>query len=131
MLASNADHAACRPRPHVREDLLGHPDHAEEVHIEHALGLFEGALLSGTPGADTSVVDEHIDPPELGDDLIDEDRHRLVAGHVEGQERDPVGCRDTGRVPARSDYVEAGVDERGSRSRTDARRCAGHQGHWP
>jgi len=59
----------------VREDRLGHPDHAEEVHIEHALSLFDGALLSGTPGADTSIVDEHINPPEPDDHLIDEGRH--------------------------------------------------------
>ena len=113
------------------EDRLGHPDHAEEVHIEHALSLFDGALLSGTPGADTSVVDEHIYAPEPGDHLIDEGRHRLVAGHVEGQERDPVGCRDTGRAATRPDHVEAGLDERSGGRRADARRCTGHQGHWP
>jgi hypothetical protein len=115
----------------IWEDGLGHPDHAEEVHIEHALRLFDGALLSGTSGADTSVIDEHIDPPESGDHLIDEGRHRLVAGHIEVQERDPVGCGETGRVPTRPDDIEAGLNERGSRRRTDARRRAGHQSHWP
>ena len=115
----------------MRQDRLGHPDHAEEVHVEHALGLFDGALLGDAPGADSSVVDEYIDPPELADHLIHEIRHRLVAGHVEVEQRDPVGGPGVGRLATRSDHVEPGRYECGGRRLPDARRRTCHEGHWP
>jgi hypothetical protein len=115
----------------VWQDRLGHPDHPEEVHVEHALGLFDGTLLGGAPGADSSVVDEHIDPPEPADHLIDEIRHRLLAGDVEVEERDLVAGHGVGRLATRSDHVEPSRHECGGRRLTDARRRTCHEGHWP
>ena len=60
-----------------------------------------------------------------------EGRDRLVAGHVEVEERDPVGRGDTRRVPAGPDHLETGLDERERGRLPDARGRAGHESHWP
>ncbi len=63
-----------RPRSrgaHVREDRLRHPDEPEEVDIEDALVLGDGAFLGGPGCAGARVVDQHVEPPESLDHAPD------------------------------------------------------------
>ena len=71
-------------------------------------------LSSAAPAAaDAGIVDQDVDPPEPLDHLLDGPRcDRLVAGHVEVEERHAARDAVTRGVAARSDHVEPGLDER-------------------
>jgi hypothetical protein len=56
---------------HVRQDRLRHADEAEEVDVEDALVLGDGAFLGGTRGAGAGVVDQDVEPPEPLDHVSD------------------------------------------------------------
>ena len=97
---------------HVRQDGLGHADDAEDVDVEDALVLCDGAFLGGARCADTGVVDQDVDPPEPLDHLLDHGADRLVTGHVEVEERHTVARGDSRGVAARSDHLETRFDQR-------------------
>ncbi len=122
-----------RPRSggaHVREDRLRHPDEPEEVDIEDALVLGDGAFLGGPGCAGARVVDQHVEPPEPLDHAPDRGADRLVTGHVEIEERDAVDWSDAGRLPARADHLETGRDEGEGGCIPDARGGARHERYW-
>ena len=119
-----------RPRArgaHVRQDRLRHPDEAEDVDVEDALVLGDGALLGGAGCADAGVVDQDVDPPEPLDHVPDRRADRLVAGDVEVEERHTGERGDARRLPARADHLETGRDEGGRGRPPDARGRARHE----
>src|SRR5207249_5699618 len=96
----------------LRQDGLRHADEAEEVDVEDALVLSDGTFLGGTRCTGTCIVDQDVEPPESLDHAPDHRADRLVAGYVEGEECYPVALGHTRCLPARSDYLETGFDER-------------------
>ena len=60
-------------RPHDRDRLLGHVDHAEQTCIQSGVNiLFEGIFGHRSDPADAGVVDEHINTAEALDGAGDE-----------------------------------------------------------
>jgi hypothetical protein len=55
----------------VRQDRLGHAHEAEDVDVEDALVLGDGAFLNGARVAQAGVVDQDVDAPEPVDHLLD------------------------------------------------------------
>ena len=88
------------------------PDDPEEVDVEDALGLGDGAFLGGTRCTGSRIVDQDVEPPEPLDHAPDHCADRLVTGHIQVEERHPVALGDTRCVSARSDHLETGLDER-------------------
>ena len=84
---------------------------AEDVDVEDALRLDDRVFLGSARRADAGVVDQHVEPPEPLDHLLDHGGHRLIAGHVEVEVGHPAARGDPGRVPARSDHLEARVGQ--------------------
>src|SRR5438105_11321964 len=108
----DVDDAATGLGAHLRQDGLRHTDEPEEVDVEDALVLSDGTFLGGTRCTGTCIVDQDVEPPKPLDHAPDHRAHRLVTGHVEVEERYPVALGDTRCLPARSDYLETGFDER-------------------
>src|SRR5438067_8511691 len=113
----------------MRQDGLRHTDEAEEVDVEDALVLSDGTFFGGTGCTGTRIVDQDVEPPEPLDHAPHHRANRLVTGHVEVEERYPVAPGDTRCVPARSDYLETGRDERERGCLPDARGRARHERH--
>src|SRR5205085_704974 len=126
----DVDDASTRLGAHVRQDGLRHADEAEEVDVEDALVLSDGTFLGGTRCTGTCIVDQDVEPPEPLDHAPDHRPDRLVTGHVEVEEGYPVTLGDTGCLPARSDYLETGFDERERCSLPDPRGRARHERYW-
>ena len=96
----------------MRQDSLRHADETEEVDVEDALVLGDGAFLGGTRCTCARIVDKDVDPSEPLDHAADQRANRLVAGHVQIEERHTALRGDSRGVAARSDHVETGLDER-------------------
>src|SRR5262249_21122172 len=80
-----------RPAPaaaHAGEHRLDHPDDAEVVRLEQALGPIDRDVLDAAAAADAGVVDQHVDPAGLVVDLVHAELHRGRVVHVEGDHPD-------------------------------------------
>jgi hypothetical protein len=61
----------------------GGADHADDVDVEDTVPFVVGVVLDGALGADARVVDQYIEPAEVGDRC----RHGLAHGRVVGDVR--------------------------------------------
>ena len=81
--AADEDDTARALGAHRGQHRTRHSHGAEEVHVEEIPRLGRVGLLDGAHDAAARVVDEDVNPPGLGEDLLDAALDRLVVAHVE------------------------------------------------
>ena len=67
---------------HALDHRPGHGEHRIEVGAEHRRPLVEGHLVEHAVAGDAGIVDEHVDRPEIGLDLLDAGGAGGGVGHV-------------------------------------------------
>ena len=110
----------------VRQELLGAVDDAVEVDADDPVEVLVGHLLEVAADRDAGVVDEHVDPPELADDVERPLRHGGPVGDVDDIAAD-LGTEVLDEVDRLGQSVGVPVGERqqGTAARPPAGRSRG------
>ena len=131
----HVDDASTPALAHRRQHCLNATERAEVVGLHGLPKDVERQVLDGAERENPSIVDEHIDVTTLGQHLPDGLHDRLVAVHIETQDRDGQRflARDglqfgrAGRVAHGGVDVVAGAGECHRRGEAKARARAGNE----
>ncbi|GAB2691330.1 hypothetical protein GCM10027194_27140 [Thalassiella azotivora] len=126
----HVDHPALAALAHPRQDELGQPREADDVHLQLAAGLVHRHVLEGAVRTVARVVHEDVDPSVLGEHALDAGGHRRVVGDVESPDVHAEGGEGLHAVdaPGRGDDREPLVLQLDGGLLADARRGAGDEG---
>ncbi|PTW60496.1 hypothetical protein C8N35_104119 [Breoghania corrubedonensis] len=106
---------------------VDHADNAEHVYIEQRFGLRQRGFLGATEQANASIVDQELNVPGLGQNVLDQLRHGHVIGPVAGQHGYAVGSFG-GRAPTGAEHMIAGLLQGLGGCVSDTGGCPCHQG---
>src|SRR2546423_1489280 len=81
----DVDDVAAAALLHPRDRFMTAIEDAEQISFQDRAKIFGRGLLYRFEDADTSVVDENVEPAEFFDCVIDESFHLLVPAHITNQ----------------------------------------------
>ena len=125
----DVDDAATALRAHVRHDQLNEPGQAEDVHLELAARLAQRHVFDRAVGAVAGVVDQHVDPPGRGDDLLDAVGDGRLVGEIHPEDPHAELAELTHRLQTPRDGVngESVFVQQAGGVFADPGRCTGHE----
>ena len=105
----NVDDRATALAAHHRQGRRGHAPERKDVDLEHASHFGVLALFNRSEIADASIIDQHINPPEMRLGSFDGGLNLCLVSHIEAQDqcarptgkvlqRFSLACADDGRV---------------------------------
>ena len=83
--AGQIDDTSAMLLTHIRQNLLRHTRQAEDIDLELMFGIGHRHIFDCTEIAVSGIVDEYVDTPFAGDDLLDASRDRRFVGDVQLQ----------------------------------------------